>query len=373
MSNVSRREAASDGGVPPDVDTDDDLDTDAPTPELDDSDSPFDVAEEQRHLDEKFPLQPTQQAPVLEDDDEDADDEDPDAGEDADDQGEDPDAGDDADDDDDQYSQRVQRRIAKEVRRRKQAETAVAQANQARQMAEQAAAQAQAAIQQMVGHTVDSTVEAMESEYATLNRDLREAIENGDTDKQVELNQQMIDLRSNINITKMRQPARPQADDPQGQQQQHMQQPQAQQPNPLGVQFAQRHAAWWGNPEHADIQAYALGVDVKLTQQGVPVNEAYYAKLEQEVVKRFPEVADMVDGLTPPTRKAKKPARRKSTPAAPAGRGNARRGNNAANSRGKVTLTKEDLQVMEDFGLDPSDPEHVKEFARNKLEPAPGA
>lgn len=351
----------------------------------DDGDSPFDLAAEQEHMDRRFPAEPA---------DEDAADADDTAmravrrrqvrrtaGEDQD--GDD--QGDDGDDEDlSGYGQKVQKRIKRLTAKHRHEER---RAQAAEQAANEALGKAQALEQQlsqMVGTTLDQNVERMTSDLESKQKLLKDAIENGDTEAQVDLTNDLIEIRSHLNLARLRRPAAPpagKADDEGGDQGQDRQRqaaaPNRQDPTPSTAAWLSENSFWFGDRKTAWARKIAIEIDNELTAEGYQSDDEHYAELNRRLLEADERMADFVEepregaGRKPGRRSRRQPAddggrqqprRRMNSPVSPAdGNGGSR------NGKTRVTLTAGDLKQIEAWGLDPSDPKVVQRFARERL------
>lgn len=117
-----------------------------------------------------------------------------------------------------------------------------------------------------------------------------------------------------------------------------------------------RNASWFNDPEYARARTYAIAVDQDLARKGLdPTKREYYRELDKEITKVFPDLAKPAG------------ARTDSPVATPGGngRGDPDKPGQQRRRRGKVRLSDGQKRNMRDFGLDPSNPEHVREYARN--------
>lgn len=122
-------------------------------------------------------------------------------------------------------------------------------------------------------------------------------------------------------------------------------------PAPLAVAWIDKNKAWFQNPEYIGHKHFVLGVDAQLVKEGYDKNSpAYYAELDKRVDKAFPTLrkpAAASTGGTPPV--------------APVGAGGSK-----VVAKGSVRLNRDDLANMRRFGLDPTNKQHLREYAINK-------
>ena len=390
LTNDDDQQVEVDGGPVQTVDLDPDLD------------SPFDTEAERAHLESVY-------GPFDDEDDDDGDEsqgalagageEDDAGGEEADDGDEDddasvygqedgdsdgPDGQDDAGDefqdgyDPQKASEPVRRRIDNLTRRRRLAETAREQADAALTAERQRADALQAQLEQAIGNQVDVAVSSLEERRERLREDLRTAIEAGDTDKQVELQDEMAGVSAQLQLAGLRQRAQPSADpDDDGGDDQPASQPAAnQQPTqmtPATNAWYRRNVAWFEHPNYAWANQLARKIDAEMSADGRVHDEAYFQELDRRLIEEAPTLKEFIDVPDPkpaadPGEKPKKAGKRGKrkparTPVAPAGNG-------GGEGRTRVTITQADTAKMERFGLDPENPEDVKAFAQSKIETA---
>jgi len=194
----------------------------------------------------------------------------------------------------------------------------------------------------------------IDAELGQVNRDLIEAAEDGDTAKQVELQGKMVDLRverGGLAQTAAR-PAetapRPAAEQP----------PQLQARTPAAAEWMKRHS-WINSPAHRDANEALLGIGMSLAQhEGMdPNTPAYYEQLEARLRARFPN-------LLPATAPAKKTTAAPRSTVSPVSRDDPPSAPRPGQGR-QIRLTRDQLDNMVRFGLDPKNPADLREYARN--------
>jgi len=123
--------------------------------------------------------------------------------------------------------------------------------------------------------------------------------------------------------------------------------------SPKAVAWINRNRAWFNTPKFAGHTQFVLGEDEQLVKEGYDKNsDEYYAELDRRVDAAFPTLRK----AAPPTNGSGGP------PVAPVGGLN---GSKSA-AKGAIKLNKADLANMRRFGLDPSNKEHLREYARSK-------
>lgn len=287
------------------------------------------------------------------------------------------------------YGKRVSKRIKRETAKRRHAERGRDAAEQARQRAEHEAAHYKRQLESVVGMTIDDKVETMASQIEGKLDQLRQATEDGNVEAQVKLMDEVAELRSQLSLAKLRQPAARQPED-QGRAtdtrteeggDQDRQQQRRPTPTPATQAWLRENEFWFFNPANEWARRLAIEVDHELAEKsGKPADEEHYKAVHRELLKRDPRMSEFIDppegdpddggdgdGGDPPAEEPKPrqngKRRKVSGPVAPAD------GNGPGNPDGKsrVQLSKDDLVQMQGWGLDPSNPKHLKKFAQERL------
>jgi len=232
------------------------------------------------------------------------------------------------------YSERVKKRIAKEVAKTRAA------AEKAKMLEERLA-------------KIESSMEEKKEEenaikYQTVAQQLKEAIESGETDKQVELMERMSDLRQ----TKKTQP------------QKTSQTPKQPEEVPeLAKEWIAKNSSWWNKIEHMDATSLALGIDSQLTNEGYDINDPeYYEEMDKRISKYFPHLVNPQETADKNTSQDDKKIvsleqKRVQSPVAGVSR-------STSGSAKSVKLSADDLANARKFGIDISDPAALKRYAR---------
>lgn len=227
------------------------------------------------------------------------------------------------------YSARVKTRIAKEVSKRKAEEDKS-------KLLEERLAKLESAAQQQDKNT-------LENQYQTVSKDLKEAIEGGDTEKQVRLMDQMADVRSKIQ--NVQQPA-----------------PEVKQPAPqipeITQQWIQNNSHWWNKPGHRAATQTAFGIDADLTEEGYDVADPeYYTEMDKRMSKLYPDLVKTTESSVQNQEKDVENKPRVQSPVAGVSRSN-------QGTAKSVRLTSDDLQNAVTFGIDINDPSALKRYAK---------
>lgn len=246
--------------------------------------------------------------------------------------------------DDQKYSKNVKKRIDRERRR----------ANRERQRRE-ALESRLGKVENRLKRQADADAfaerkEEINGKLANLRKKKVEAIEEGNTEDQVELDDQILDLRTELRVEERRvKDAKETTDDLSD--------------VADGIDYsklAPKAQDWIGeHPEFktdSKFKRQVIAADSYITSKGSnPNSDKHYARLEEMLQDDFPEYFD-----EKPKRKKRK---RRKPPVTESGRKVKVR---TRNRRGRVKITREDKQNMMRFGLDPSDPKHLREYAAVK-------
>ena len=241
--------------------------------------------------------------------------------------------------DDPEYGEKVQKRIQKLVAQRREAEV------QSRQIQEQNA-QLAARLERLEKGSQQSSENAFNQRYAQTKEALKKAIEEGDTDAQLDFSEQIADYRAAMRVSEM-------------QKNQRMQQETASPTVGRAVQAAQDPAPqkamqWWDKNKWFNGSGYeretaaARAIDVQLDIEGFDKDsDDYYNQLNIRLQNVFPE---LVSGSSP-----SKPRIKSRSPVAPSTGG-------SPNYKGnRVRLTKQQLSAAREVGI--TDETGLKRYA----------
>jgi hypothetical protein len=130
--------------------------------------------------------------------------------------------------------------------------------------------------------------------------------------------------------------------------------------NPLTDQWKARNR-WFGDPAYAAESVAATVIDKEVAKDGYkPNTPQFFAELDRRLRKKMPQIAQL--SRSQPGAQPGVQQQRRAQPPVSAVRG----ARHTTVVRGKVTLTPGDIRNMHTFKLDPKNPEHVKEYARQK-------
>jgi len=232
------------------------------------------------------------------------------------------------------YSLKVRKRIQKEVAKRAEAEQKLVEMEER--------------MSKMEKKTYDIANKSLSNQLSNVSNELKSAIEEGNTDKQVKLYENMAEIRSQM--TKTEDYA---AQVPNPKEKTEKKAP------PLATEWVKENSAWFNKPGYRKETAMAYGIDAELTEEGWDVHDpGYYdemtkrlklsglsyfnkseentSKSEQNVVQKNNRVQSPVAGVS----------RKKGT------------------SSNRVKLTSDDLATAKNFGIDITDEAALKRFAK---------
>lgn len=209
------------------------------------------------------------------------------------------------------------------------------------------------------GAALDANVTGLKSKIEGINNALKLAMEDGDTDKQLDLNAELLDVKIDLRVAegqqgspsgreaaadagdgKSAEPATP--NDPLD----------ALQPKAKG--WAQRVGfTGWGDAQ----RGLALGIDSELTKEGFdPNTDDYFEELDRRMGQIYPDLYESNDEPEPTPRPKVKTNVRGAPPITP----------KPGAGSNQVKLDANDYANMRRFKLDPQNPEHVKAYAIQK-------
>ena len=225
------------------------------------------------------------------------------------------------------YGPKVQKRIQKLVSQRREAEI------QARQIQEQNA-QLQKRLERLEQGSQKSSEELFNQRYAQTKQALHKAVEEGDTDAQVNFQEQMADMRASMRIAEMQKQQRQQQRSAAPQQRS---QQAAQNPAPPKAMNWWQQNNWFNAAGFERETAAARAIDVQLDLEGYDKNsDEYYDRLNNRLQKVFPELSS---GASP-----SKPRAKSRPPVAPTTGGSSYKGN-------RVRMSQDHLRMARELGI----------------------
>ena len=238
---------------------------------------------------------------------------------------------------DEDYSQRVQRRINKLVQQRKESDAKAEEKEQELNALKQR-------LERLEQGETQKAQKQFEDRYVSVKQEMQKAIEEGDTGKQVEYAEQLADIRAAMKVAELLR-------------QQTVQQKTQ---SPTVGRAAQPSAPkkamdWWGknqwfnSPGYERETAAARSIDVQLDLEGYDKeSDQYYETLNNRLQKIFPEL------ISKPDMPVKTRPKSSQTIVAPSAGGSTKTGN-------RVKMTKEQLRMAREIGL--TTPEQIKAYA----------
>ena len=237
----------------------------------------------------------------------------------------------------DDYGPKVQKRIQKLVSQRREAEI------QSRQIQEQNA-QLQKRLERLEQGSQQSAEQMFNDRYAQTKQALHKAVEEGDTEAQVNFQEQMADMRAAMRIAEMqKQQQQQRAVSPTvGRAQQAVQNP-----------APQKAMSWWQKNNWFNAAGFeretaaARAIDVQLDLEGYDKNsDDYYDHLDSRLQKVFPELSS---GSSP-----SRPRAKSRPPVAPTTGG-------SSNYKGnRVRMSQEQLKMARELGI--TDEKGLKQY-----------
>ena len=235
--------------------------------------------------------------------------------------------------DDMPYSEKVRKRIAKEVAKRAEAE--------------QKAVELEQRLADLEKKTFDIANKSLKNQYSSVSQQLKDAIEQGNTDSQVELYEKMADIRNQMSKTEEYSAEIPKT-----------KKNDAKVP-PLAADWVKENSNWFNKPGRRKETAMAYGIDAELTEEGWDVNDpGYYEEMDKRLKASGLNYFNKSDENTSQNEKnVVQKNNRVQSPVA----GVSRKKTGDSN---RVKLTQDDLATARNFGIDINDEAALKRFAK---------
>ncbi len=183
--------------------------------------------------------------------------------------------------------------------------------------------------------------------YNLVKRALGKAIEEGDTEKQVKFNEELVDIKTTIALQNQSRANKRQNEtySPNvGRAQQ-----QATNPAPEKAMTWWKENEWFNSKGFEKETAMARAIDVQLDIEGFDKNDGqYYVELNNRLQKSFPELISTKEVTNDKPRQSRQAV-------APTTGGQVFRGN-------RVRMTSDQLRMARELGI--TDPEHIKKYAK---------
>ena len=236
----------------------------------------------------------------------------------------------------DEYGQKVERRIKKLVEQRRQSEL------QAKDLQEQNS-QLEARLARLEQGSEQNAQQAFNQRYSQTKAALEKAVEEGDTKAQVNFSEQLADMRAAMRVAEMQKQQRSQeAVSPTVGRAQQAATP----PPEKAMNWWQRNR-WFNSNGYERETAAARAIDVQLDLEGYDKNsEEYYELLNNRLLKVFPE---LLSGESKSKTKVKS-----RQPVAPTAGGSSYKGN-------RVRMTADQLRMARELGI--TDEKALKKYA----------
>jgi hypothetical protein len=235
--------------------------------------------------------------------------------------------------DDMPYSEKVRKRIAKEVAKRAEAEQRLVEMEQR--------------LSEMEKKTFDIANKSLKNQYSTVSKELKDAIEQGNTDSQVELYEKMADIRNQMSKTEEYSAEKPK-----------VKKNDAKVP-PLAADWVKENNKWFNKPGYRKETAMAYGIDAELTEEGWDVNDpGYYDEMNKRLKESGLSYFSKSEENTSQNEKnVVQKNNRVQSPVAGVSR-------KKATDSNRVKLTQDDLDTARNFGIDINDEAALKRFAK---------
>lgn len=263
---------------------------------------------------------------------------------------------------DDEYSKKVKARIAREQRaKRKERDRGDYWENQARDLAKQQYTADK--------RTAERTIEQADSAIERTQADLEQAIEDGKTKDQVRLTSRLTDLKAEkiqaeVSLDNLSPDGNVQPFDGK------VSTKGEKSTEKLSDGWMDDRGDWYGARGFERQTRLANRLDKEVFKDGYdPNTPEYFEELDRRIKEKEPKLYEDLDAADDTGKDDDKDTtetrRRGQNVVAPVSGNETRR---QRTSGSKVELGEADFQNMRDFGLDPKDPEVLKEYARNKAE-----
>ena len=231
------------------------------------------------------------------------------------------------------YSEKVRKRIQKEVAKRAEAEQRIAELEDR--------------LSTMERKTIDIASKSLTNQYSSISQKLKQAIEEGNTEEQIKLYESMADIRSQMNKTQEYASEMPKKTDPK-------------KPiPPLASDWVKENSQWFNKPGYRKETAMAYGIDAELTEEGWDASDPeYYDEMTRRLKSsNLPHFSKSEESSSQTDKNVVQKANRVQSPVA----GVSRKKGIDSN---RVKLTSEDLDTAKKFGIDINDEAALKRFAK---------
>jgi len=231
------------------------------------------------------------------------------------------------------YSEKVRKRIAKEVGKRSDAE--------------RKALEWEEKYNTLEGKARSGLKTGFKNNYENVSKQMKSAIDEGNTEEQVKLMEKMADIRSEMHklddsdVSKEK-PEKTGATKPLP---------------PLAKDWAAKNAGWFNKPGHTKATSLVYGIDGELTEEGWDVHDpGYYDEIDKRLKATLPGFFDK-KAVQDEKSSVQSKTTRVQSPVASVSRTKSGKSN-------RVKLTQDDLDTAKSFGIDINDETALKRFAR---------
>jgi hypothetical protein len=231
------------------------------------------------------------------------------------------------------YSEKVRKRIQKEVAKRAEAEQRIAELEDR--------------LSSMERKTIDIASKSLTNQYSSISQKLKQAIEEGNTEEQIKLYESMADIRSQMNKTQEYASELPKKSETK------------KTVPPLAADWVKENSQWFNKPGYRKETAMAYGIDAELTEEGWDASDPeYYDEMNKRLKSsNLPHFSKSEDSASQNDKNVVQKANRVQSPVA----GVSRKKGIDSN---RVKLTSEDLDTAKKFGIDINDEAALKRFAK---------
>ena len=235
--------------------------------------------------------------------------------------------------DDMPYSVKVRKRIQKEVAKRAEAEQRIVDLEQK--------------INSMEKRTFDMANKSLSNQAASVSNELKTAIEEGNTDKQVKLYENLAEIRSQMTKTEDYAARVPKAKE------------KKEKAPPLATEWVKENSTWFNKPGFRKETAMAYGIDAELTEEGWDVHDpGYYDEMNKRLkASGLGHFNKSEENTSKSNQNVVQKTNRVQSPVAGVSR-------KKGTSSNRVKLTSDDLATAKNFGIDINDEAALKRFAK---------
>jgi hypothetical protein len=231
------------------------------------------------------------------------------------------------------YSEKVRKRIAKEVGKRADAE--------------RKALQWEEKFNTLEGKARSGLKTGFKNNYENVSKQMKSAIDEGNTEEQVKLMEKMADIRSEMH----------KLDDADVSKEKPEKKGETKPLPPLAKEWASKNAGWFNKPGHTKATSLVYGIDGELTEEGWDVHDpGYYDEIDKRLKATLPGFFDK-KAVQDEKSSVQSKTTRVQSPVASVSRTKSGKSN-------RVKLTQDDLDTAKSFGIDINDETALKRFAR---------